>query len=488
MSLLIAPAFVHQKIGFVLFQLFLFLIYGTVVWVVCRGKVVYSVRAILGWAVVMRLFLVPSTPILETDHYRYLWDGLVLAHGQSPYKYAPDEIPRFGENRQVFPPELWDELAELNTVRTSTYRISEGFTHINNSEVPTIYLPIAQMAFGAAAVIGPGSVLAWRILLLLADGWLLWLLHRLLKRFSLPVSNLVIYAWSPLVLKEYVNTTHYDLLMMALVVAALELLLPRPQRPRGYPIWSGALLGAAVMTKLFPLVLIPIWIRRLGWRGILACGTAILILAVPFVGVRSEAWGAERMPGFGAGRHAFTGLVTYAHRWEFNSSLVALTETLLEWSGVPSHDSTDALEVVDVRGRTFRLDAFLIAKLSGAAVFALVWFALMRRTWRGGHLAPGGDGLMLATTALYVTGAVLLCSPVSNPWYVAWLVPLLVLAPRGPWILLTGSCFLYYLYFLKGGYIPGVRWLEYGPVYVWLGVEGLSAWRLRSETTPDSVA
>ncbi|TVS21020.1 MAG: hypothetical protein EA424_01035 [Planctomycetaceae bacterium] len=36
-----------------------------------------------GWVIVvglgMRALMMPSTPMLETDFYRYLWDGAVLA-------------------------------------------------------------------------------------------------------------------------------------------------------------------------------------------------------------------------------------------------------------------------------------------------------------------------------------------------------------------------------------------------------------------------
>ena len=33
-----------------------------------------------------------TSPILEIDYYRYLWDGKVLAEGVSPYAYSPAQI------------------------------------------------------------------------------------------------------------------------------------------------------------------------------------------------------------------------------------------------------------------------------------------------------------------------------------------------------------------------------------------------------------
>ncbi len=38
---------------------------------------------------VSRLALLFSTPILETDFYRYLWDGAVTATGHDPYRISP---------------------------------------------------------------------------------------------------------------------------------------------------------------------------------------------------------------------------------------------------------------------------------------------------------------------------------------------------------------------------------------------------------------
>ena len=50
-------------------------------------------RALMGWIIavglVLRLSLLTSTPMLEDDFYRYLWDGAVTANGFNPYSHAP---------------------------------------------------------------------------------------------------------------------------------------------------------------------------------------------------------------------------------------------------------------------------------------------------------------------------------------------------------------------------------------------------------------
>jgi hypothetical protein len=65
-------------------------------WVILRCKGVALGRGLLAWVFILgllaRLVMFPSTPVLEDDHYRYLWDGGVLANGFNPYQYSPREV------------------------------------------------------------------------------------------------------------------------------------------------------------------------------------------------------------------------------------------------------------------------------------------------------------------------------------------------------------------------------------------------------------
>ncbi|RMF61844.1 MAG: hypothetical protein D6748_00750, partial [Calditrichaeota bacterium] len=47
---------------------------------------------ILLLGLVVRVLMFFSSPILEDDYYRYLWDGAVSANGFNPYQYSPAEI------------------------------------------------------------------------------------------------------------------------------------------------------------------------------------------------------------------------------------------------------------------------------------------------------------------------------------------------------------------------------------------------------------
>jgi len=90
---LISPYFLEEKnlisqpvIEFVLLYISACLIYFVFVVRIKRYRV--KIRHLLVWifivGIIARLIMVISTPILEVDFYRYLWDGAVTANGYNP--------------------------------------------------------------------------------------------------------------------------------------------------------------------------------------------------------------------------------------------------------------------------------------------------------------------------------------------------------------------------------------------------------------------
>ena len=55
-------------------------------------------------------------------------------------------------------------------------------------------------------------------------------------------------------------------------------------------------------------------------------------------------------------------------------------------------------------------------------------------------------------------GSFLLFTPVVHPWYVCWIVPLLVIIPNRAWIFFSGAVFLSYL--VLRGYVATGVWVE----------------------------
>jgi len=62
-------------------------------------------RSLLIWVIVvgaiLRALIFASTPVLEDDFYRYLWNGAVMAQGVNPYSFSPDEVSAADEESSV---------------------------------------------------------------------------------------------------------------------------------------------------------------------------------------------------------------------------------------------------------------------------------------------------------------------------------------------------------------------------------------------------
>ncbi|MGH1588545.1 hypothetical protein ACRBEV_09510 [Methylobacterium phyllosphaerae] len=80
---------------------------GVIAAVAARLEGVAAPRAlaiIVGAALTMRLLALFAPPILSTDIFRYVWDGMVQGVGINPYRYVPaDPALAFLRDAQVYP-------------------------------------------------------------------------------------------------------------------------------------------------------------------------------------------------------------------------------------------------------------------------------------------------------------------------------------------------------------------------------------------------
>ncbi len=422
------------------------LVYLLVVWSVrsreLRDPTTHR-TALLLWVVVvgtaLRMSFLTSTPMLEDDYYRYLWDGAVIAHGVNPYSYAPSQALT-GEGSDSTPPVLRQLAADSGLVAR----------RVNHPDVRTIYPPVAQAAFALGHRLRPWSLVAWRLVVFGLDLVVLALLAVILKELRLPLIWVVIYWWNPLVIKELFNSAHMDVVAMPLVLAGVLLAL------REKSLWSAGILALAVGAKLWPAVLLPLVLRRLLRRP------KELVTALGVFGVVA---GALLLPVYLAGLDRSSGFVRYGRGWEMNDALFML----ILWGS----------RFILGRLHLGHLSAQFVTRVAVAAACAL-WIAwLVRR--------PTADGRELCRRCLLVVAAVFLLSPTQFPWYYVWVLPFLVLRPRLSLLLLTALLPLYYLrFYLKArgavdAFDYGVVWVEYAPVWCLLAAEWLLGWNPYSQ-------
>ena len=238
---------------------------------------------------------------------------------------------------------------------------------INNPDLPTIYAPVTQFVFLLGYILYPGSVTALQAILIAFDLVTIALLFRLTS-----VGNVMLYAWCPLVVKEIAFTAHPDGIGICLLLAAI--VLGRNRR------WQSAAicLGMAAGAKVFALVLVPLVLLRTRIRYWVLCGATVLALYAPFVL---------------SGGTDMQSLRVFAQEWEFNSALFGLLANVL-----------GAFET----------------KLVLALLFAVFWISYSARYRKDTDSIPRGDWLY---------GALLVVSPVINPWYLLWLLPFAAIFP-----------------------------------------------------------
>ncbi|MDE2851923.1 MAG: hypothetical protein OXP74_15085 [Acidobacteriota bacterium] len=440
------------------------------------------VAGVLAVAVVLRLLALPLAPSLSDDVYRYLWDGRVAASGANPYLVAPDD-----ESLTGLRDDLWRKTA--------------------HRDVATVYPPLALGMFAGATTL-PRPLFAYKMALAGVDLAGCALLLLLARRRGNAWAALA-YVWNPLLVVEGAGMGHVDVVGASLVIGCVWLLLGGKRREGGRPDgrpdfeaasggsrrgrrrtqcatptevqtgcadvpvgppkdtreaeglaplgrsgtqWAVAgVVGAlAVLAKLVPLAVLPLWWRSGYGRGrrLFAVGAGALLLPAT-VGVLL--WTRGVPPG----------LVEYALRWEYNGPLY---EPLWRLIGSLRLDlaASGVVHVVrvifggDVEATpwstlySYAYPQFL-ARVALLAAGAVLWLRLWRRR-------PGP-----VRAAFGAFAVVLLMSPTFYPWYLIWILPWAAVTHARAVLALSATLPLAYLPALTG--LPYFPWV-YGAVWL----------------------
>lgn len=374
----------------------------------------------------MRALVFPTTPFLEDDFHRYLWDGAVVAHGGNPYELAPGAVaPIYGGTAQAALP------ADLLGAEAESVRLK-----INHPQLTTVYGPVAQAAFALAHAISPWSVLAWRGVLLLFDGLTMVALLALLRMMKKPAGWAAWYWWNPLLLREVISSGHMDLIAAPLVIASLLLAV------RGWAISAGSVLALATGAKIWPVVLLPFLLRTTCFRA----RTTLLTFGA-FAAVSALLW----MPALTAARSDSNGFHEYSLRWYNNDAVFRATTRLAE-----------------VVLPLIRVDATHGPRVARFVVAGALLLFVAAQTKR-----LNSDINDLVRRSLLVVAVMFFLSPTQFPWYYLWMLPLLAAAPHASLLAYTAFLPLYYAHYEH----PWVVCIEHLPILAWFVWE---SWASRS--------
>jgi alpha-1,6-mannosyltransferase len=299
-----------------------------------RNVVVFGLVLSAIWHVA--LLRVPSG--LDDDIHRYVWDGRLQRLGYSPYTVVPSD----------------SSVQALHTAETR---------NLNNPDLPTPYPPGAELFFRAVTAIHE-STSALKIAFVVCDFLIAIVILAILRRTSQAAHLMLIYAWNPLLAVEVAGSGHID------IVGALLLVVSAAALIRRWRALAAVAFGLAVAAKFLPIVLLPLYWKRIRVRDAVLAVFVVALLYVPFLGHGHIATGS---------------LGTYVQSFRFNGPVVAML-----------HD-------------------FMPPKFLAAVAVLVGLYVAYRRRKSQQELSSDDFAWPMA--------ACLFFAPVVFPWYLLWLMP-----------------------------------------------------------------
>jgi len=350
-------------------------------------------------------------------------------------------------------PAIVVEIEILRSAVVHDASIREVLHRVHYPELPTVYPTVSQLVFAAAAMVTPEhSTVAIRVLIMkswivafdLASLGCIWLL---LRHFGKHSAWLIAWAWSPLVLKEFANSGHLDSIAVFFTLGATSLAVTRPTRMS--MLASAMMMGLAVASKLFPVVLLPLWIissKRSGWlRGLQLATVALLasfILLLPMFWNRPAAKPQSGMSGSNtASQSSLDGLSTFLSRWEMNDLIFMTVEENIRPVGHVPDQLRQAItkQLAIWSGQPEERIPFMATRVLTAMFFSAVMCWLALRAWREPHQLP--QWIFLALAWFWFL------APTQNPWYWCWALAFVPFANSRLWLAVSGLSLIYYLRF-----------------------------------------
>jgi alpha-1,6-mannosyltransferase len=274
----------------------------------------------------------------DDDIHRYVWDGRLQRLGYDPYLIVPSD-PAF---------------SNLHTSETRT---------LNHPDVPSPYPAGAELFFRAVTAINE-STFALKVAFVFCDFAIVLVLLDILRRSREGMHWVLAYAWHPLLATDVAGSGHID------IVGVMFLLLSFAALGRRWRAVAAVTFGLAVAVKLLPIVLLPLY-----WKRVRIVDGILAIIVV----------GLLYLPFLRSGWIPIGSLGTYVQSFRFNDPVFAA----LERAAAPQLVAAMAVLV-----------GFLVA------------------IWMRARPQP----LSADAFAWPIAGS-LLCAPVVYPWYLLWLLP-----------------------------------------------------------------
>jgi rSAM/selenodomain-associated transferase 2 len=329
---------------------------------------------------------------VSDDVNRYLWEGKITRHGINPYAITADMAPA----NSIFRDYYW--------------------THMNHKDAKTAYPPLAILIFSIIGLFSYAPI-AYKFIFVAFDMGIICLILYMLRTRLMPLRLALFYAINPLILYSYACEAHFDSMLVFFILLAVICSQNK---------WMNAtwfFLAFAIQIKVVAIVLIPLFLRNRGWRGIWAAGPILLIPTLFF---------RNHMYGF------FDGVYHFGSHMAHNGTVHHILRVLLGTTEYASYTCAALLSVTII----------------------IIFFRIK-------------DSLTAVACTL---ASLILFSPTIHFWYIAWILPFVFFIPSMPWFYLTGAMSLYFLTWYQlihagfwhlPGYIKLLQWIPFFAILLW---------------------
>jgi hypothetical protein len=368
--------------------------------------------------VLFRMLLLFSAPNLSDDVYRFIWDGRVAANGINPYSHLPSEIIQM--------PAITGISKEL-------------YLQLNSVDHYTIYPPVLQGIFWLGGKLFSENLYAaivfFKCIILLFEVGIFFIILQILKKLSLPKHLSLLYILNPLVITELTGNAHFDGVMIFFVLLAFLLILKDQWQV------SAVSLGLGIVTKILPILFLPLIINKLGWKkgllySIIIGGTTIVLFALVFDVATIQ--------------HMLNSIDLFIRKFEFNASVYYV-----------------------VRYFGTLITGYNIIAVAGPFLILLSSLIILLISFKGRNISE----ISIFNKALFVISIWFLFSTTVHPWYIC--LPVAV------------SIFTQYKYVLIWSYVTTLSYYAYQSLPVkenlwlvalsYLIVAGYAFWELRNK-------